>query len=321
MNLDILMKKSGVTGPEIASALDVNLSTVNGWRQGRMWPTAENLIKLAELFGVSLDYLMGRCTEQEAEEIKADYKVYFRTRQEDAYLRWLSLPKNPAPEFPGKAIAPWPYNLLEEVFCDRWEKPLDPFQEDGLDEALSRLTVRENTMVKLYYESGLTLEAIGQQYSLCRDRVRQIILKAVRKMRHPVRSKLILNGYDKTGREKQLRNYEEALSQKQAELEDRERYLAQKDAELTAREKQFTSNLGAESFADAVKRQAVLEEPIENLELSVRAFNCLYKKGFRTLADILAYKGPFGVIRNLGRGTFAEIQTVVKEKTGEEIVF
>ena len=67
-----------------------------------------------------------------------------------------------------------------------------------LDRALSTLTPREAEVVKLYFgldqETPLTLEEIGENFNLTRERVRQIKEKALRRLRHASRSKP-LRGY------------------------------------------------------------------------------------------------------------------------------
>ena len=54
---------------------------------------------------------------------------------------------------------------------------------------------READVVKLYYGIGdqqsMTLAEIGQTFDLTRERVRQIREKAIRKLRHASRSKLL----------------------------------------------------------------------------------------------------------------------------------
>lgn len=64
-----------------------------------------------------------------------------------------------------------------------------------LDQALSTLTRREAEVVKLYFgldsETPLTLEEIGEVFELTRERVRQIKEKALRRLRHASRSKLL----------------------------------------------------------------------------------------------------------------------------------
>ncbi len=45
---------------EVADAIQVNLRTYQGYEGGRSEPKYETLVALADLFGVSLDYLLGR---------------------------------------------------------------------------------------------------------------------------------------------------------------------------------------------------------------------------------------------------------------------
>lgn len=67
------------------------------------------------------------------------------------------------------------------------------FLRDQLDRVLDTLTEREQRVLRLRF--GLddrrprTLEEIGQEFNLTRERIRQIEAKAIRKLRHPSRSK------------------------------------------------------------------------------------------------------------------------------------
>ena len=60
-------------------------------------------------------------------------------------------------------------------------------------EVLSTLTPREEKVLKLRFgiEDGSTrtLEEVGQEFKVTRERIRQIEAKALRKLRHPSRSK------------------------------------------------------------------------------------------------------------------------------------
>jgi RNA polymerase primary sigma factor len=64
-----------------------------------------------------------------------------------------------------------------------------------INRALDTLSPREADVVKLYYGIGdqqsMTLAEIGQTFDLTRERVRQIREKAIRKLRHASRSKLL----------------------------------------------------------------------------------------------------------------------------------
>jgi RNA polymerase primary sigma factor len=58
---------------------------------------------------------------------------------------------------------------------------------------LSSLTPREERVLRMRFGIGMntdhTLEEVGQQFSVTRERIRQIEAKALRKLRHPSRSK------------------------------------------------------------------------------------------------------------------------------------
>ena len=55
-----LCKEKGVNQATFAKALGVSFSVVCYWDTDRSEPTAPNLVKIADLFGVSVDYLLGR---------------------------------------------------------------------------------------------------------------------------------------------------------------------------------------------------------------------------------------------------------------------
>ena len=64
---------------------------------------------------------------------------------------------------------------------------------DAVNQALSELTERERKVVRLRFglEDGQmrTLEEVGREFGVTRERIRQIEAKALRKLRHPSRSK------------------------------------------------------------------------------------------------------------------------------------
>ncbi len=64
-----------------------------------------------------------------------------------------------------------------------------------IERSLSTLTSREGDVVRLYYglngKHPLTLEEIGERFDLTRERVRQIKEKAIRRLKHTSRSRML----------------------------------------------------------------------------------------------------------------------------------
>lgn len=59
MNLKEARTKAGLTQAEVAKQLNVNQNTYSGWETGRANIDNNSLKKLAILFNVSVDYLLG----------------------------------------------------------------------------------------------------------------------------------------------------------------------------------------------------------------------------------------------------------------------
>ncbi len=74
--------------------------------------------------------------------------------------------------------------------------PIENATEDSLhlatDDVLSSLTAREAKVLRMRFGIGMntdhTLEEVGKQFDVTRERIRQIEAKALRKLRHPSRS-------------------------------------------------------------------------------------------------------------------------------------
>ncbi len=64
-----------------------------------------------------------------------------------------------------------------------------------IDRAISTLTPREADVIRLYFglnsKHPMTLEEIGEKFDLTRERVRQIKEKAIRRLKHTSRSKIL----------------------------------------------------------------------------------------------------------------------------------
>ena len=89
-------------------------------------------------------------------------------------------------------------NCLLDVIPDQaTEEPDQELQMDSLQEevaaALDTLKEREREVIRMYFgishSYALTLNEIGEEFGLTRERVRQIKEKAIRRLRHRSRSR------------------------------------------------------------------------------------------------------------------------------------
>ena len=84
-------------------------------------------------------------------------------------------------------------DFIEDANVD---SPVDSSVDEGLREAtkdvLGSLTAREAKVLRMRFGIGMntdhTLEEVGKQFDVTRERIRQIEAKALRKLRHPTRS-------------------------------------------------------------------------------------------------------------------------------------
>ena len=117
---------------------------------------------------------------------------------------------------------PYPENLLSDIGLELvFGKPeytsLNDDQMAGLAHALTTIREREQEMIRLRYEEKKTLQEIGDQYELSRERVRQIIAKGVRKLRHPSRTVYVRDGFDKVELAQKITCAEEMKKQLQVQ--------------------------------------------------------------------------------------------------------
>jgi RNA polymerase primary sigma factor len=84
-------------------------------------------------------------------------------------------------------------DFIEDATVD---SPVDSSIDEGLREAtkdvLGSLTAREAKVLRMRFGIDMntdhTLEEVGKQFDVTRERIRQIEAKALRKLRHPTRS-------------------------------------------------------------------------------------------------------------------------------------
>jgi RNA polymerase primary sigma factor len=122
---------------------------------------------------------------------------------EDKVLKALDVAKQPISlETPvGDDDDSTMWNLVSDTSV---ESPVDHATEEGLKETttsvLTALTDREAKVLRMRFGIDMntdhTLEEVGRQFSVTRERIRQIEAKALRKLRHPARSEQLRSFID-----------------------------------------------------------------------------------------------------------------------------
>ena len=92
-------------------------------------------------------------------------------------------------------------SLIDIIKDDNQIEPDAPLMNDSLKDeirnSLETLKDREQMVIKMYFgierDYALTLNEIGEEFNLTRERVRQIKEKAIRRLRHRSRSKTLRN--------------------------------------------------------------------------------------------------------------------------------
>lgn len=196
----------------------------------------------------------------------------------------------------------WPYNLLEAIGVE-YEDPLVHMSDESelmLAMCMSKLTDREKLVIRERYFGKKTLKEVGQIIGTAHERARQIEAKAIRKLRHPYNPSGMIIRYGAKAYVEMMINERvaEIVKQKEAELED----AYQKKAQELEQGKDVVRALSAHK-----NRMAI---PIEELDLSVRAYNCLSRAGCKTVGDIITNYPNYDDacrIRNFGHRSMNEV--------------
>ena len=184
----------------------------------------------------------------------------------------------------------WPYNLAFDIFegSDKLRQVLPFYLEDVLE---VDLTERERLCIYYKYKDGETLQEIADHFNVTRERIRQILAKALRKLRNPSRTN------------KFLAAPRLELIEARCEIQELNKII-----ESLKEVKDIPKDVKVEEIIP------VLATPIMALDLSVRSYNCLVRKGINTIGDLQNFKiVDFMKIRNLGLRSFHEIMEKLSE--------
>ena len=340
--LNKLIDISGCSVANVAKASGIMYGSMRKYLSGESRPTAVVLIHLADLFAVPVDYLLGRCSEEEKDKLFSNYPDVYESLRRKEYEKLLLKHATSSIMIPQGYEAPYPYNLMDDIFQEPTDWILTEDNVKGLNEAIASLDEREQKIINLRYREGFTLEETGKVFHLTRDRIRQLQARAVRKLRNPARSKQILYGtegnrklQELNKKEWELRNKELNLNSREATIEAREKVINEK-LERLGQSLDEKASEKLEADLDISVKAAMIQDDtpqivklswgdvrrpskaVEDLDLSVRSFNCLARADICSIAETIEHiqDGSILKVRNLGRKSLDEIINKIAYATG-----
>ena len=153
-----------------------------------------------------------------------------------------------------------------------------------------------------------TLSEIGKTMGMKPERVRQIEAKAMRKLRHPNNSHYLEAAViGEVGEVEDVVTFNNKLAETQIELE-------KVRAENLYLKKVLHSNPEIVMECGALS-ETYLETPIEDIELSVRTYNCLKRAGKNTLGDISSMTiDELKNIKGINESSIIEVESLLKQR-------
>lgn len=310
--LKALMDESCTTIDILSEATGVSRISIVNLRSGKTLPETLLIIKLADYFAVPMDFLCGRMDEEKANEVLEDYHEHFmdiRRASYESYLRHRSDGESVIVH-DDRIESVWPYNLCDEIFRCPTVKLLRSDQIRGLEEAVSMLTERERSITYGYYRDEIGVADLSRKYSISTERVRQLLKRSIRKLRHPSRARLIEKGYDLE------------TEKKMEELEGVRADFERKKQEL------ISSIIKAGAEFDRIAEITInelnidpLDTPVEKLDLSTRSENALKRNAVSNVRDIIISIKNDSIrnFRCLGETSYNEIVKKIEFFTGKDM--
>lgn len=218
----------------------------------------------------------------------------------------------------------WQDAIFGAIVGNRYK---DAYSYDGFTESvekeISTLSEREQKILYLRYKEGLTLEEVGKEFGVTRERIREIEAKALRRLRHPSHMRNLCYGYKLIEEDREVTyDLEEKRIRFTEELNGKKAELLKIKEQIAAIPKADTANSEYEKLfsefciANEVESLEIREPDrlfitLEEVQkpLSVRTYNCLKRAGCNTLNDVytIALNRKLWKVRNLGCKSMAEI--------------
>lgn len=204
----------------------------------------------------------------------------------------------------------YPVNLLHAAGIPCEDADVDEEMRKHLREALNTLPDDEAKVLLFRFKEKKTLQEAGDDMGLSRERVRQLMKKAVRRLSRPEQRKAIVCGRTFLS---ELDREKKAASEALASYVKAKADYTRKTAWILEKTKQLDAAVEALSDGDDVY-ESILDTKIVDLGLSARATNCLTRSGIPTLRELVTKSDADLLrVRNLGRHSYEEIVAKLEE--------
>lgn len=303
-----LIEASGLGYDGIADLCDIKCATFASYAGGYLSPSLDKLWRMADLFDVTIDELVCRDkSSNPAQKVKRDYSDLV-TAMGAKVSSGVVRPK----KYASNAKCNWPYNFLESIFGE-WNDVLSEKQEEGLKMALDSLSDKERMIIEGWYKDKKTLKEIGIDIGVSRERVRQIILGIIRRLKHPAYMAAIREGVKNAEKEAEIAQREMSLDEHAKKVAAQETVLRRRQEVLEAQYKNWYSTTG-------------YDIDIAVLGLTARSFNAL-RRGYyadgglhavesvQELVDCVS-SGKLRRVKNIGVKSIKEICEKLKTYAG-----
>lgn len=182
-------KAAGLNQTQLADMVGIDNGRMSHYETLKYVPTLEIQVRIATVLGESLDYLF---PEYLMDAVKRG--VFNKCKKTLNPLQVVSLTD-------VKSLGSYgDHYLLEKPDNDNLKRDIADALNNVCDRISNDPKIRERTrkvMILLYGLSGgepMSRDAVGREFNVTRERIRQVEMKVLQRMRHPIRSKHLV-GY------------------------------------------------------------------------------------------------------------------------------
>lgn len=187
----------------------------------------------------------------------------------------------------------WPYNLAYAIFVD-FGKAVMVYSVDLIKCIDEELTEREAKCLRLYYKHGMTYNEVGDAIGVTGARVREIVSKCLRKLRHPARTRQYMLH---TWGELEFTKYEnDKLLKRLNDIDQNDGF------------DEYLKSINYENYISEKSREEFLESSIINLNLETRSLNVIKRWNLYSIRDLIeTTANDIMSLRGCGQKTIEDI--------------